>query len=235
MRHSHHIVLLTTFCALSVGCSNQPIATPLHELSQVLEQVSQTPSQTEVLCAKIIPEEAKGECILIGVDNMGKSDLQMTTSLCASLKGAAHGECWFRLAERHDNPEFCKLAEPFDFDCTLHLLSRWLFRHPNSTWNEMVSKSELYGVDPTSKEGETVLYRHMVSILQPMQLQVCASLPKPEHCKRAATSIYRDRLRFAENQGTFPCTMDNNHPLAHSNQAPLHLIYTEFYNANCSD
>ena len=107
------------------------------------------------------------------------------------------------------------------------------FRHPNSTWKEMVAKSKLYGVDPTTKEGETVLYRHLVSVPRPMQLQICLTLPKPAHCGQCATSIYRDEvLRFAENQGTFPCAMDDNHPMAHLNQAPLVQIYTEFHNAS---
>ena len=235
MRPSYHIALVPAYFVLSISCTTQQMATPIHELSLALDQVAKTPVLTEKICTEITPVEAKEECILIGVNYMRKKDLENAMSLCESLNGKAKGECWFQLAELHDKPAFCALASPFDFDCTLHLLSRWLFRHPNTTWDEMISKSKFYGVVPTSKEGETVLYRHIVSTQQPMQLQICHTLPKPEHCKRAAASIYRDRLRFAENQGTFPCSMDNTHPLAHTKQATLHLIYTEFHNANCSD
>lgn len=235
MNSSHHNLWIAFYTSLSLGCTTEPVATSLHTLSSILEQVAKTPAETEQLCANIKPVDAKGECILIGVENMGTGDLDMAITLCESLNDKAKGECWFRLAERHDNPLFCPKASPFDFDCTLHLLSRWLFRNPSTSWEKMVSKSKFYGVDPTSEEGETVLYRHIVSTQRPMQLEVCPTLPNPEHCERAAISIYRDRLRFAENQGTFPCTMDDNHPLAHINQPPLHLIYTEFHNANCSD
>ena len=217
------------------GCTNAPVSTPLHEVSAALELVAESPMQTNTLCASIEPEHAKNECILMGVDKLSREDVSTAESLCSTLKDAAKGECWFRLAERHDNAEFCTQAAPFDFDCTMHLLSRWLFRHPETDWDEMVDQANLYGVDPTSKEGETVLYRHVLSLKRPMQLHVCLDLPNPGACERAATSIYRDRLRFVENQGTFPCILDDDHPLSHANQSTLHLIYTEFYDANCSN
>ena len=224
------IPLLTMF-----GCTHSPSPTPLHEVSATLELVAQTPLNTNALCASIEPTHAKNECVLLGVDKLRKDDVELARSLCSSLKHAAKGECWFRLAERHDRADFCALSTPFESDCTLHLLSRWLFRHPRTKWTDMVEKARIYGVDPDSIEGETVLYRHVVSLEQPMRLDVCESLPKTTTCMKAAQSIYRDRLRFSENQGTFPCSMEDTHPLSHANQPPLYLIYTEFHDANCSD
>ena len=187
-------------------------------------------------CASIQPTHAKNECVLLGVDKLRKDDVELARSLCSSLKNTAKGECWFRLAERHDRADFCALSTPFESDCTLHLLSRWLFRHPRTKWSDMVDpKLQEYNVDPNSIEGETVLYRHIVSLDQPMRLDVCETLPQKITCIKAATSIYRDRLRFSENQGTFPCSMSDTHPLSHTNQSPLHLIYTEFHDAICSD
>ena len=219
------------------GCTNRTHPTPLHEVSATLELVAKSPLQTNTLCASIEPEHAKDECVLMGVEKLSREDVSTAESLCSTLtlNSTARGECWFRLAERHDNAEFCTQAEPFDFDCTMHLLSRWLFRHPETGWDEMIDRAHLYGVDSTSKEGATLLYRHVLSLKQPMRLHVCLDLPNPKACERAATSIYRDRLRFVEHQGTFPCIIDDDHPLSHTNQSTLHLIYTEFYDVNCSN
>ena len=84
MRLAHHIALMTAACLLSIGCSNQPIATPLHELILILDQVADAPLQTEKLCTNISPIESKEECILIGVDNMHKKDHENAKPLCAS-------------------------------------------------------------------------------------------------------------------------------------------------------
>lgn len=235
MNPRESVVWINISLVTSLGCTNTPSLTPLHQVSAVLEQVAQQPVQTKVLCASIEPEHAKNECVLMGVDKLSRDKVSIATDLCSTLRGRAKGECWFRLAERHDSADFCTEAIPFEFDCTMHLLSRWLFRHPDAEWTEMIERASIYGVDSTSKEGETVLYRHITSLEQPMQLQICTGLPNPIACERAAQSIYRDRLRFVENQGTFPCSIDDAHPLFHANQSTLHLIYTEFYNANCSD
>lgn len=218
-----------------IGCRIPPNKTPLHEVSTTLEKVAKSPLQTQTFCESIEPEQAKNECVLMGVEKLTSKDVSMAMDLCSSLTGEAKGECWFRLGERHDSADFCAKATPFDFDCTMHLLSRWLFRHPKTDWNEMVEQATKYGVDPTSMEGETVLYRHIMSIEQPMRLEICAGLPNPNSCERAATSIYRDRLRFVENQGTFPCSIDDDHSLSPAHHASLHLIYTEFHHANCSN
>ena len=235
MTESHSITWTIVFLLPVIGCTTPSNKTPLHEVSSALEKVAQSPLQTQILCESIEPEQAKNECILMGVEKLNSEDVSTAMALCSSLTGEAKGECWFRLGERHDNPDFCAKATPFDFDCTMHLLSRWLFRHPKADWDEMIDQAIKYGVDPDSKEGETVLYRHIMSIEQPMRLGICTKLPNPTSCERAATSIYRDRLRFGENQGTFPCSIDDNHPLSPANHPSLHLIYTEFHHANCSN
>ena len=235
MKTRENIVWSFISLVASFGCSNTPGVTPLYQVTKTLEKVAQQPLQTKDLCMSIEPEQARNECVLIGVDKLSHDAVSIATDLCSTLQGNAKGECWFRLAERHDKADFCKKAVPFEIDCTLHLLSRWLFRHPDVKWTDMVQRASLYGVDSTSIEGETVLYRHLISIEQPIQLQICTDLPNPIACVRAGQSIYRDRLRFEENQGTFPCNVDNVHPLSHANQSKLHKIYTEFHNANCSD
>ena len=235
MTEPHSIAWTMVLLVPTVGCEIQPNKTPLHEVSTTLEKVAQSPLQTQTLCESIEPTEAKNECVLMGVEKLNSKEVSTGIALCSSLTEKAKGECWFRLGERHDSADFCAKATPFDFDCRMHLLSRWLFRHPKTDWAEMVKQATKYGVDPVSKEGETVLYRHIMSIEQPMRLDTCAGLPNRLSCERAATSIYRDRLRFVENQGTFPCRVDDDHPLSPANQPSLHLIYIEFHHANCSN
>ena len=137
----HSIVDLRIPWPLLFGCANSSVPTPLHEVSATLELVAQTPSKTNTLCGSIEPTHAKDECVLLGVDKLRREDVELASSLCSSLKHAAKGECWFRLAERHDSADFCAKATPFESDCRLHLLSRWLFRHPHAEWTDMVERS----------------------------------------------------------------------------------------------
>lgn len=216
-----------------VGCKPSP--TPIHEITRILDIVSENPVQTKTLCAQIHPNAARSECILIGVDSLKRNNISIASELCNTLSGRDKGECWFRLAETHDDAGLCEAADPFTLDCTMHLLSRWLFRNPNASWTDMTDRALHYGINPTSVEGETVLYRHIVSSSKPMDLSKCESLPNRSACHRAAESVYRDRLRFAENQGTFPCMMEPHHPLSPAQEPLLQDIHTEFHNANCHD
>ena len=221
--------------ALWTGLGCHPSPTPIHEVTTILDTVAKDPTQSKTLCTQIHPVSERSECILIGVDALKKQDLSLASSLCDMLSGSDKDECWFRLAEVQDNASLCKNAGQFQLDCTMHVLSRWLFRNPEASWSEMTSRARQYGVSPTSVEGETVLYRHVISSTKPMDLSKCEGLPNLDACTRAAKSVYRDRLRFAENQGTFPCTMDTHHPLSPVNQPLLQVIHDEFHDANCPD
>jgi hypothetical protein len=216
----------------TIGCDSRP--TPLPEVVKILETVEQNPDQTKNLCDNLHPLNTKMECILIGAHALSKNEPLKAKELCSLLTSTTRGECWFRLAERTDDPTLCTEAVPFVKDCHLHLLSRWMFRHPNSTWENLNSKAIHYAVDPKSKEGETVLYRHMLSTKNPMQLDACMSKPNPTACRLAGKGIYRDRLRYAEHNNTFPCTLPNEHALHHTDTPSLYPIYEEFYRAICS-
>ena len=214
------------------GCEST--STPLPTVVKILETVENTPDQTKDLCNNLHPLDTKMECILIGAHALSKIDPVKSQELCSLLTNTARGECWFRLAERTDDPNLCTDATPFTKDCRLHLLSRWMFRHPDSTWEELLTRAIHYNVDPTSTDGETVLYRHILSTKNPLNMEVCLSKPNPNACRLAGKGIYRDRLRYAEHKAAFPCTLTNQHPLHHTNDPSLHPIYEEFNRALCS-
>lgn len=203
-------------------------------IAATLEQVALNPIDTLSLCNTLSPRSVQQDCLLLGSEKLFSINPDAVEDICHRLKDTAQGECWFRLAERTQTPQFCELARPFEMDCRMHLLSRWLFRHPKASWTDMQNQANLYGVDPTSTEGQTVLYRHLVSIDTPMKPVVCEQTDNPVACHRAAESVYRDRLRYVEHQGTFPCNLQPNDTAHHNNSTVLKPIYEEFHRANCT-
>ena len=198
-----------------------------------MELVTARPTETETICSTLRPDSVQQDCLWWGAEQLMRTDADLAAKVCGELEGILAGECWFQLAEKQDQPTFCSQASPFVEDCQIHLLSRWLFRHPHTDWKEMTVRAEHYGIDPASKIGETVLYRHLVSVSQPMELSICAQTANQGACLLAGSGVYRDRLRYAEEQHTFPCTIDNQHALFHNAHPTLHPIYQEFYEANC--
>ena len=223
-----------TSAVLLLACEQVPTDTPLHQVTKALELVSKKPESWKTRCTPLKPKAVQHDCLLIAAEGLARTDIEGAKEACERL-GAQHnsGECWFRLAEKIDNSHYCMMAHPFEFDCRMHLLSRWLFRNPSATWTAMSERASFYGIDPFSEEGSTVLYRHIVSIEQPMNIEKCLSLPNHDACIRAAEGVYRDRLRYAESQGSFPCDMKVNHVLQHQGHPSLRSIYSEFHNEIC--
>lgn len=202
-------------------------------IADTLEQVQRNPVDTIDLCKTLSPTSVEQDCLLMGAENLFPIHPTAVEDVCRRLTDTVQGECWFRLAERTGKPQFCELATPFEMDCRLHLLSRWLFRHPKASWSSMHDQATAFGVDPDSTVGQTVLYRHLVSIDTPMNPSVCTQTDNPLACRKAAEGVYRDRLRYAEHQGDFPCQLQPNEDAHHNDSTLLKPIYEEFHRANC--
>ena len=226
-----------------LGCQPEiPAAseTPLHRVVEIFDEVLAAPHSTVHLCAEITPLETRETCFSMGFEALRseepKQNLESSINICAAFRQNSNSECWFRLAERSDNPTYCEKSTSFEQDCRAHLLSRWLFRNPDSVgdWEQMVQRSVHYGIDANGEIGQTILYRHILSSQTNLRSERCDSLPSPEACKRALQGVYLDRLRYAKHKNGDLCHLSTTDEL-HPQQDPiLHATYTEFTETDCT-
>lgn len=215
---------------LLLGCQQDPIS--ITQVADTITQVSKDPTLAQTLCPTITLPSSQDECWLIALDQLKNATVEVLETYCHPVQEHA-GECWFRVAEKSGEAEHCSQATPFEQDCRYHLLSRWLFRTKPTDWNVMQTYAESVGLDPASEQSLTILYRHLLSQTPAINPTICEASPDANYCLRAAEGMYRDRLRFAESQGTFPCLMDASHPLYHQTHPHLMTQYQEFHDANC--
>ena len=239
-RVSPHQVLgiASTWCAGMIfwlaACSQSESTHNSHlsDVVNVFEMVAVAPENTIEMCQDL-PTQYREQCLLLGAEHLQRKNPDKVEDICPLLNAETKGECWFHLAERTNSIGHCTLATPYEKDCQLHLLSRQLFRSKSDDWNTMLDTAKSYNVDPSSVEGKTVLFRHLLSNSDTIDTSRCNKTSDSMACILAAKSLYRDRLRYAEHQKTFPCTSDIPLDMQHLDAPELTDIFDEFFKVLC--
>ena len=197
-----------------------------------MEKAQQEPEQGISICQKISAAQREDDCLLLLMEQYLRTSITQTEALCQALtEPANHDECYFRLAEYSKKKRFCSQAGRFQTDCSLHLFSRELFRSKASSYQTVEALAADFDIEPSSIEGETVIYRHLLSLETPLPILKCQDLPNPDACQRAAQGLYLDRLRYAHSHNQFPCQELGD--LDHSNTPILLHEYQKMAQEEC--
>lgn len=197
-----------------------------------MEEAQNTPKQAISLCHQLEDLSQHDECLILASEKTIRKDIKQTTDICAAIHAnTTKGECYFRVAEFSQKKEFCLKSENFQKDCQLHLFSRELFRTKLDDYTQIAIIAEEFDISPTTMEGQTVIYRHLLSLKTPIPIHMCSEYFDPQACERAAQGLYLDRLRFSQSQNKFPC--DNLGELDHQNNPNLLVEYQQLAKEIC--
>lgn len=225
---------LKYFCPVFLfSCSPQQTdSQSIGEVVSLMEEARKEPNQAVSLCQQVQESTKQDECLLLALEKTVRKDIEATERICSALSSEANqGECYFRLAEYSQKKEFCLKAHDFQKDCLLHLFSRELFRSKLTEYSQLESLAKKFDISPDSIEGQTVIYRHILSLKTPIPIGECQAYPSPEACQRAAQGLYLDRLRFARSKNKFPC--DELGDLDHSEDSTLLYEYQQMAKKEC--
>lgn len=202
------------------------------EVLQIWEQVSNDPISNFAKCDTILHQEHKNTCYLLALEKMKYKHRTEAENICAKMQ--EKGECFFQLGEVYDSIDYCMQAQPFHRDCQFHLLSRRLFKEQIQDYATAVKICQHYSIDIHSIEGETIVYRHLISQQQPLSTSLCTTLPNPPACYKAAHSIYLDRLRYHHNiTHHFQCNQPLITELTIDEFSPLQQTLRDFVKEVC--
>lgn len=228
----------------------------------IMDTVQQNPENAISLCSSIPHEEKQAQCLLFAMEQIKIPKgsqiptalyLEMCLEMCLEIPSdkIEHSECFFLLAEKTGDIEYCAQSTIFELDCNSHILSRYLLQHNIRSFEEANAIATQYHVPleesasttvssiPIHQIARTIVYRHLLSLEKPIPIDRCAEFPHPSDCQKAGRSLYIDRLRYAMHQKKFPCEMESDlspeilGDLYHQNNESLKNTFRELQEEYC--
>ncbi len=207
----------------------QPEPTPLTKSVSILLQVVNTPEQTLSICSPLESTDLElyNECLSIGSQDVSS---EHKVTLCQTMTGTWQQECFFEMAERTNQSQYCDEAGSFKTDCYSHILqmSCGQFQSAKSLL-QFIDKLEL----SLTSSIEHLAHRCILSNKPSVPILECASFPSVSECETLATEFYRQRM--TRNTKDICRAKKNNAFLRTSNHPKLLSIYEETYNEHCHD
>ena len=187
-----HSVLITV--SLLIGCKPHTQELGLTESLELIEQVKATPSKADSLCSTLSTDELRNQCwSSTPIPKTKEQQIERCNKLTDQIKD----ECFFTLAEQHNDIELCSLAGEFTWDCKTHILQQNCGRYMSA--KSLLQYTEDIGLDPEHQGVAGLLHRCLLSKPQ-IHIRVCNNLPETERCRRLAINLFSQKL-----QGTIRC------------------------------
>ena len=193
IRHTPLLRLLTLVILLTFqSCTQAPIG--LTESLALIEQVEQNPSRADKICPRLPTEDLKNQCWLTMPI---PSDIEQARLRCNNLTNQPRSECFFNMAERHNDVQFCEQAGPFELDCRTHILQQNCGRYNSSQSLVQYARSLQLDVNKLSVAG--LIHRCLFFGKSQFNITKCETLPHPTHCREWVQSLYTEKVRQSLN------------------------------------
>lgn len=216
-----HLLYPLLLC-IFYGCASVQPEQHVEDIIAIQEKAQLQPSNALELCREIRnSREQYNLCLFSAVQRMQDSMLQ--EKLCTTIDGIWKGECFFHIAEQHDNAQYCKQAGPFLQDCLLHILEKHCGQYQSMP--ALLQYVNDLGLDIHNRPTQEIVYRSLLQKPYGVPIQICKTSPDVVSCEDMAKRIYIENLH----SGKFNC---NTSPPSHP------LLYTEWQKAhtkNCSN
>lgn len=190
-----HMMLMTVSLSLLSGCTPQTQELGLRENLVLIEQVKANPSKANLLCSTLSTDELRNEC---WSSTPSPKTKEKQIQRCNKLTHQMKDECFFTLAEQHNDVELCSFAGKFSWDCKTHILQQNCGRYMSA--KSLLQYTEKIGLDPEHQGVAGLLHRCTLSKPQ-INILVCNNLPERKRCRRLAVNLFLQKL-----PGTIRCT-----------------------------
>jgi len=215
--------MMLTVVSLLFGCTPQTQELGLTDSLDIIKQVKANPSKADSLCSTLSTDELRNQC-WSSTPNPKTKEKQIDR--CNKLTDQIKDECFFTLAEQHNDVELCSFAGGFSWDCKTHILQQNCGRYMSAT--SLLRYTEQIGLDPEHQGVAGLLHRCLLSKPQ-VNIRVCSNLPETERCRRLATNLFSQKI-----QGTIHCTTQSS-SMKTFNDDELEAILKDEMSRQCSN
>ncbi len=172
---------------LTIGCQDKPLT--LTDSIQAIQTVVDDPSMADSICPKITDITLRDQCWHSTPTPKDKSTAMVR---CDKLSTQAKPECYFKLAEQHNDVELCLQAGRFDLDCRTHILQQncGRFQHGAS----LVRYTKTLGLDPSAPNVSGLTHRCLLKNKPYVDIRICASMHQSERCRSHALEIFEQKM-----------------------------------------
>ena len=174
------------------SCTKAPIG--LTESLALIEQVEQTPSRAENICPTLPTEDLQNQCWLT---TPIPTDVDQANQRCNHLTNTPRSECFFNMAEKHNQVQFCEQAGPFEWDCRTHILQQNCGRYSQAQALVKYTTSLQLNVGNMGVAG--LIHRCLFFGKSQFNITLCKTLPHPDRCRDWVTALYKEKISTSLN------------------------------------
>ena len=191
---SRFLLQLTSVAGLLTlqSCSKAPIG--LTEALTLIDQVEQTPSRADKVCPTLPTQDLQNQCWMT---TPVPSDLEEANIRCNHLTNMPRSECFFNMAEKHNDVQFCEQAGPFEWDCRTHILQQNCGRFNSAQALIQYTSGLQLNVGNLGVAG--LIHRCLFFGKSQFNITLCETLPHPNHCRDWVTSLYKEKVASSLN------------------------------------
>ena len=205
-----------------MGCQTEPLT--LSESIVLIELVRKEPTLANRKCSTLPNLDLQNQCWGVTPIPNKKDDQNIR---CSHFTGSSKDECYFAMAENHNDVELCHLSGPFKIDCTTHILQQNCGRYQSAS--SLLNYAQKLQLDVQQQYVAGLLHRCLLEHKPNIDIRKCANLPHFKKCRDLAITLYTQKLT------SIP--IDCNNPKIHLktfNDSDLQALTTKHINDYCS-
>ena len=185
-----------------LGCTIEPPT--LSESIDIVEAVRKNPNLAQSKCPTILDDDIQNQCWSVTPLPLEKEDQKKR---CSHLTGSSKDECYFKMAERHNDFELCKDTGPFSVDCTTHILQQNCGRY--QTASSLLTYAKELGLNTEQSAIAGLLHRCLLGHQPNIDIRKCSTLPHSDKCRTLAINLFSQKLTSSSIDCTDPISRLN--------------------------
>jgi hypothetical protein len=191
---------------------------------ELIELVRQNPTLANRKCSMLPNADLQNQCW--GVTPI-PSKKEKQKNRCSHFTGSYKDECYFTLAETHNDVQLCHNSGVFQVDCTTHILQQNCGRYQNAS--SLLNYARELELDIQQHSIAGLLHRCLLEHKPTIDIRKCTHLPHSNRCRKLAISLYTQQLTSI--------SIDCSNPTIHLktyNDLDLQAVTTQHINHYCS-
>lgn len=211
------IVLVAT-----MGCQTGPLT--LSESIELIELVRHDPILAGRKCSTLPNADLQNQCWRVTPIPNTKEDQVIR---CSNFTGSFKDECYFTMAETHNDAQLCHRSGPFTVDCTTHILQQNCGQYQSAS--SLLKYAKALHMDIQQQSVAGLLHRCLLDHKPNIDIRKCTNLPHSDRCRTLAITLYTQQLTSM----SIDCSKPNIH-LNTFNDPDLQAVTTKHINDYCS-
>ena len=170
-----------------MSCQTGPAT--LTEAVEIIELIRKNPTLAKQKCPTLPNTDLQNQCWDVTPIPHEKEAQNIR---CSYFSGSSKDECYFTMAESHNDVQLCQQSGTFAVDCTTHILQQNCGRYQNVSSLLSYAKELSLDIEQSSIAG--LLHRCLLQHKPNIDIRMCDLLPHSDRCRTMAVTLFQQQL-----------------------------------------